>query len=166
MHAEQARKKKNGLPHILHNVSQEGMQESILCAKHQLFEFWSCIKIIIPDTRETSKLIMQILIAGNFRYNYKVIVTLLFAIYLISGTKHFFLIPQITIIRVVPIIRRKHPETPRIYIISYSSNKQQINKNQNNKKIYFMRFRFYSCCWSLQINGTNSKKHVLFRLAA
>ena len=31
-------KKKNGLPHILHNVSQEGMQESILCAKHQLFE--------------------------------------------------------------------------------------------------------------------------------
>ena len=31
-------KKKNGLPHILHSVSQEGMQESILCAKHQLFE--------------------------------------------------------------------------------------------------------------------------------
>ena len=26
-----------GLPHILHK-SQEGMQESILCAKHQLFE--------------------------------------------------------------------------------------------------------------------------------
>ena len=30
--------KKDGLPHILHNVSQEGMQESILCAKNQLFE--------------------------------------------------------------------------------------------------------------------------------
>ena len=33
----QSRPEKNGLLHILHK-SQEGMQESILCAKHQLFE--------------------------------------------------------------------------------------------------------------------------------
>ena len=52
----QSRLEKNGLLHILHK-SQEGMQESILYAKHQLFEqtfveFWSCIKIIIPDAKK------------------------------------------------------------------------------------------------------------------